>query len=68
MSNPMPLYERYAKGTEWQLSLPVGGHPAGTRVRVEVEPTEQPDRDELVVVVTRPDTEETFVCDLVVLA
>lgn len=64
---PMPLFERYMPGTEWQLGVPVGDHPAGTRVRVEVAPLQYAGEDEMVCTVTRVDTEESFVCDLSVL-
>lgn len=68
MGNPMPLFERYATGTEWRLSVDAGNHPVGTHVRVEVAPLQYAGEDEMVCTVTRLDTEESFVCDLSILA
>lgn len=63
----MPLFERYARGTEWQLTVPVAHHAAGSRVRVEVEPLQYAGEDELVCTVTNVETEESFVVALSVL-
>jgi hypothetical protein len=68
MGNPMPLFERYAAGTTWVLSVDVGEHKVGTIVRVVKEPLTYGGEDELVCTVTDVKTEESFVCDLEVLA
>jgi hypothetical protein len=67
MGHPMPLFERFMPGTEWQLTVPVDTHAAGTRVRIEVEPLQYAGEDELVCTVTNVETEESFVISVGVL-
>lgn len=48
----MPLFERFAPGTEWVLTVPFGSWPAGLRVRIEEGPGQTQYEDEIIVKVT----------------
>jgi len=52
----MPLYERFAKGTHWNLACPYGSLPVGTELEVVKEPYEITD-PMMVDVVPATDTE-----------